>query len=386
MADATTSEAKSVETPVAPAAAPSVKFEKLKTIELRSTALGFDISPDGKTLYAACLDGGVYKIDSESGKAREFGRHDSYASGVKLIPGTEQAVTCGYDGALQWHDVGAERMTRRVEAHEFFIWDMDVSRDGKWVATSSGQYLAGGYKYEPAPATEPTVKVFDAHTGELKFAFHFTPPVYSVAFSPDGAYVAAGNMMGDVRVWDVNSGAELAAWNTPDLVTWGISKSAYYCGGVYGMCFSPDAADVYVSGLRTMYDPQAANGRQMWQRFAWRESPVRKAGEIHSDDSGAGGVMEALKFHPSKRWFVLAGRLVFGKWSLGAFDATNGNMLESIDIEGTRAVEVAFNASGDRMFVAGGISQNGGRGRAEDKNPDGNYTPFGRIVVFSVAT
>ena len=41
-------------------------------------------------------------------------------------------------------------------------------------------------------------------------SFEHTPPVQIVAFSPDGRHLAAGNMMVEVGVWDLESGARVA--------------------------------------------------------------------------------------------------------------------------------------------------------------------------------
>ena len=121
--------------------------------------------------------------------------HESYASSVALLPDGVTLISAGYDGALLWHDLKERKTTRRVKAHEFWSWNMDVSTDGALVASVTGRYEAGGYKYEPAPEREPSVKVFDAKTGELRHALPHVPPVQAVALSPDGKHVAAGNLM-----------------------------------------------------------------------------------------------------------------------------------------------------------------------------------------------
>src|SRR5207253_1727774 len=100
-------------------------------------------------------------------------------------------------------------------AHGFWSWKMAVSSDEALIASVTGQYRAGGYKYEPAPESEPSVKVFDARTGELRHCFSHVPPVLSVAFTPDGRFLAAANMMGEVCVWDLMTEKQAAKWITP---------------------------------------------------------------------------------------------------------------------------------------------------------------------------
>jgi WD40 repeat protein len=358
----------------APDAAPAaLKLEQQRIITLPAAVLGLDSAPDGKSALAACMDGGVYTIDIESGRYDPLGKHASYASGAKFIPGANAAVSAGYDGALQWYDLTAKQLIRRVEAHSFWSWKLAVSADGKQAASVTGQYLAGGYKYEPAAAREPTVKIFDAASGELRHGFNLIPPVLSVAFSRDGKFVAAGNLMGDLRVWDLASGAEAAAWNTPDFTSWGIIKSHHYVGGIFGVSFSPDGNELLACGMGPMKDPMAGNGKQTWQRFAWREKPVQKRNQIRDNDQG-NGLMETLAWHPAGRRFVMAGRLAQGKWNLAAFDATNGELVASLDTK-MRIAEAAFSADGQRLLLGSAV----GQGKPEQgKRPD-----FGRIAVYA---
>ena len=190
------------------------KLTKAKEIKLPSAVLALESTPDGKTLFAACLDGSVQRVTVETGEALAIGRHDSYASGVALLPGAQQLVSSGYDGVLHWLDLASGKELRSVQAHQFWSWDLAASPDGRWVASVTGQYRAGSYKYDPAPGTEPSVRVFDAASGALKHSWDFLPPVQAVAFSPDSRRVAAGNLMGEVAVWDLETGRIVSQWKT----------------------------------------------------------------------------------------------------------------------------------------------------------------------------
>src|SRR5262249_10333660 len=141
-----------------------------------------------------------------SGDAKAFDeKHSSFASSCVLLPDGKTVISGGYDGMLLWHDVESGKCVKRVKAHEFWNWQLALSPDGKKVATTTGQYIPGGWKYEPAAETEPSVKVFDTSSGEKLASFSHTPPVQCCTFSPDGKFLAAANMMGEVRVWDLES-------------------------------------------------------------------------------------------------------------------------------------------------------------------------------------
>lgn len=347
----------------------------LKEHKVPSAVLGMDLFPDGKRAVVACLDGGVFEVELESGATTQIGQHESYASSVSLIAEGKIAVSGGYDGRLIWHDIPGRKSIRSVRAHSFWSWQSAASKDGKWVASVSGQYLCGGYKYEPAEAAEPIVKVFDAATGELHKAFTHVPSVQAVGFSPDGKFVAAGNLMGEIRVWEISSGEEKARWTTPSFTGWGIIKGHYYTGGIYALMFSVDGKEIYAAGMGTTTDPAAGNGKQIWQRFAWTETPARKISETKESENGA-GLMETLAWSPSAGKFVMAGRLFQGKWNTAIFETATGSLSHSLDSK-MRVTAAKWSGDGTRLILAGATGQ--------EKKKDGKYPHWGRVKVYTLA-
>lgn len=342
-------------------------------IKLPTAALGIAATPDGDRAFAACLDGGIYEIDVASGNRDRIGRHESYASGVCLLPNAQLLISAGYDGVLQWHDLAERNLIRKVEAHRFWSWKLVHSHDERFIASVTGQYQAGSYKYEPAPEIEPSVKVFDAISGELRQAFSQTPPVLAAAFSPDSRYLASANMMGEVRIWDLETGKLAANWTTPDFTSWGTVKSHHYIGGIFGARFSFDGESLWVCGMGPMSDPMAGNGKQTWQRYAWRDLPPRKTQEIADGDRG-NGLMETLALHPAGGVFLMAGRLAQGKWNLAFFDEASGKLLHSLDTK-MRITDSQFVAGGTSLLLAGAVGQG--------NKKDGKYPEFGRLQRYA---
>ncbi len=357
-----------------------VKLVEKKHILLPTAVYAADVYLDGKHLCAACFDGGVYEVNIEAGTNRMLGKHDSYASGVRYLPGLDQIVSAGYDGTIRWFEPGKEgkepKLIRKIDAHKFWSWKMRVSADGKLVASATGQYMAGGYKYEPAAETEPSVKVYEAATGKMLLALTHVPPVLSVAISPDSRYVAAANLMGEVRVWSVETGKQVATWTTPDFTCWGIIKSHHYVGGIFDLTFSHDGKELLVCGMGPMIDPMAGNGKQTWQRFAWQETPPRKLAEIRESDAGH-GLMEAVRFHPDPemKTFVMAGRLAQGQWNTALFDTNSGHLVHSLNAK-MRVMDVVWLNKGAQLAVAGATGQ--------DRKKNGRCPDFGHIKLFDV--
>src|SRR5437899_267334 len=158
---------------------------------------------------AACS---IYAVDMATGKIEAYEeKPTSFANGCVLLPDGRTVISAGCDGTLLWHDVESRRSIRRVQAHKFWNWQLALSADGRRLATTTGQYIPGGWKYEPAAETEPSVKLFETAKGELVGSFSHTPPVLSCAFTHDGKYAAAANMMGEVRVWEIGDGSNAKA-------------------------------------------------------------------------------------------------------------------------------------------------------------------------------
>ncbi len=353
-----------------------MKLEKTKDIGLPAGVLGLAASPDGTNLFAACMDGAVYACDPATGSVTPLAtRHSSFASGCVLLPGGETVLSAGYDGWLHWHDVESRQCFRRVQAHSFWSWQLALSADGDRAASVTGQFLAGGEKYEPAPATEPTLKVFDTQTGELVQSFAHGPPVLSTAFSPDGRHIAAANMMGEVGIWEIASGKQAVLFKSPGFTSWGINKSPHYCGGIYGLAFTRDAAALICCGMGPMFDPMAGNGRMTWERWDWRASPARKQDQIRDGDRGA-GLMEALAQAPDYSAFVMGGRQVQGTWNAALFGA-DGKLLASLDTK-SRVTRAVFTQGGRTLFLAAAVGQ--------PPRKNGKWADFGRIHVVKVVS
>ena len=129
-----------------------MKLTKVKDLSLPTGVLGLACTADGAATLrrlhgrAHCTNG------PETGTwSRLPTQHSSFASGCVLLPDGKTVISAGYDGWLLWHDVDSKQCFRRVQAHEFWSWQLALSADGRRVASVTGQYLVGGEKYEPAP-------------------------------------------------------------------------------------------------------------------------------------------------------------------------------------------------------------------------------------------
>jgi WD40 repeat protein len=344
---------------------------RIHDFKLPTAILGACLLDDPDQLVAACMDG-IYRVELAAKKYDRIATHDSYASSAVYLPEQKTFVTAGYDGCLQWFSQSDNSLIRKQQVHRFWSWDLAASPDGKWLASVTGQYLPGDFKYAPAPETEPSVRILDALSGAVVHSLPHVPSVQAVGFSHNSRWVAAGNLMGQVRVWDVASGAQVGGFESKDFTSWGIIKSHCYLGGIFAIEFSPDDTHLIVCGMGDMRDPMAGNGKQLWQRWDWKEGKL--IAKTNDKESGE-GLMEALSLHPSGESFVMGGRLRGGDWNAALFDLASGQRTGTIK-SGYRITQMLFDNQG-QLIVVGGQGQPG-------KNNDGKFPDFGRIEIYQI--
>ena len=356
------------------ATAPNLTSRHISTTEQASGILSAVLHPSDPLLFTTSMDGRVQSLDLNTHHETLIGNHQSYASGIVVGPTSNTVISAGYDGLLIWHDIVNKHPIHVVEAHKFWSWRLAISPDSKYVASCTGRYQSGGYKYEPAAESEPSIKIFDAKTGQTTHEFEHTPPVTSLAFSPDSKFVAAGNLMGQLRIYDLATSQLQTEWTTDAFTSWGIIKSHHYIGGIFDLAFTPDITGLIACGMGPMRDPMAGNGKQTWQRFAWQSQGTPLSHEIEQKDAGK-GLMESLSIDPINERFVMAGRLAQGQWNTAVFDTNTGSLLHSLNTK-MRTTKALFTHDSNQLILCGAGSQKAPK--------EGLWPDFGRIHIYQL--
>jgi hypothetical protein len=161
------------------------------------------VRPDGKMAATAGWSDRTIRVwDLATGRLRHTLRgHDAqgytlaFSADGKLLASGDQTGT----GVKLWDtDTGAGL---RTFAPSGPLYQVAVSPDGRWLATAG-------------PGRPVTV--WDVAKGRVRETLRVGQQfANSVAFSPDGAVLAAGGQEGGVRLWDAATGAEIAALAGP---------------------------------------------------------------------------------------------------------------------------------------------------------------------------
>ncbi len=211
-----------------------------KTAEWSSKDILFCIAEDlaNKRLWIGSSDFKVYEMDLSSDKPQriEFaGEHQSYVTGMVRIG--QLLVTSSYDRHLHWWDIVERKLIRSVRAHEGWIRRVIASADGTQVISIADDMQCKVWHTETA---EP-IAAFSDHRPLTPH--HFPSMLYAVAASPDGKWLATGDKVGHVALWDAQRFEKIGELETPVMYTWDPKARLHSIGGIRSWPFHPTVSD-----------------------------------------------------------------------------------------------------------------------------------------------
>ena len=275
------------------------KLKVVKEIGRREAVFAMARVPGSRRLYFGGSDFAVHEIDldEEKPEAKELGRHESYVTGLALAGAGATLVSGSYDGHLIWWNTASRSQVRSVSAHGKWIRNVVATPDGRTIASVADDMIC---------------RLWDAETGQLiralkgheeKTPHHFPSMLYACAVSADSRYVATGDKVGLVNVWEIESGKKLASVEAPVMYTWDPVQRRHSIGGIRSLAFSPDGTRIAAGGIGTIGNIDHLDGKARIEVFDWQKG--ERTHELASDTYK--GLVEHLQFHPGGDWLLAAG-------------------------------------------------------------------------------
>ncbi|KAK9285085.1 hypothetical protein L1049_024270 [Liquidambar formosana] len=142
----------------------------------------------------------VCKI-GENRPIKNFAGHQGEVNCVKWDPTGSLLASCSDDITAKIWSMKQEKFVHDLKEHSKEIYTI------RWSPTGAGTNNPNQQLVLASASFDSTVKLWDVELGRLLYSLNgHREPVYSVAFSPNGEYLASGSLDKSMHIWSLKEG------------------------------------------------------------------------------------------------------------------------------------------------------------------------------------
>ncbi len=211
-----------------------VASRKLKrsVVVTSDTLFGGSISPDGTRVAFGGADKSIRIYDLASGKElRKIDHHEDWVFGTVWGVDGKRLVSVSRDRAAKLTDSSTGRFIENVNLLKEALSAVARHPKKDWVLIGGEERVPYLYMMDRPRA----MRIADDSTLIRKFEKQ-DGPILALAISPDAKRIAVGSAVGDVRIYDLETGDAVA-------------KCSGQQGGVYTLQFFPDGQHLATAGF-----------------------------------------------------------------------------------------------------------------------------------------
>jgi WD40 repeat protein len=228
-------------------------------LELRhnSPLLSCRFDPTGRYVFAGSEDNSIQRWELANQAKTAYTGHRSWVRGLAFHGADRKFLSSDFNGkVLIWTTDAATAIQpeRIINAHRGWVRAVVVSPDGRQFATCGNDNLVRLWNF----ADYSLARTFEGHGSH----------VYNVAFHPGGRHLVSADLRGNVKQWDVQTGAETRSMDASVLYRYDTTFRADH-GGIRSMSFNADGSMLACAGITNVSNAFAGIGNPAVVLFNW---------------------------------------------------------------------------------------------------------------------